>query len=92
MPPQRFSRYTNYQRDYHHLLLDALRTLLREALHYERVMGTRPAADEPITIQLRHLDAKAKDYDILDLQPFLDSALFRDDRFELHGDVITHPR
>jgi len=55
-------------------------------------MGTRPAADEPITIQLRHLDAKAKDYDILDLQPFLDSALFRDDRFELHGDVITHPR
>ena len=89
---KRFSQYTSYQRDYNHLLLDALRRLLRETLQYEQVMGVAPGPDEPIRISVRHLEEKAREYDILDLQPFYDSAQFADDNFELHADVITHPR
>jgi DNA replication licensing factor MCM2 len=91
---KRFSKYTNYQRDYHHLLLDALRTLLRETLHYETVMGVVAEPDAPIRLSVRHLEDKAREYDILDLQLFYDSQLFADDNFELHAEegVITHPR
>ena len=89
---KRFSQYTSYQRDYNHLLLDALRRLQRETLQYEHVMGVAPGPDEPIRISVRHLEDKAREYDILDLQPFYDSAQFADDNFELHTDVITHPR
>jgi len=55
-------------------------------------MGVAPGPDEPIRISVRHLEEKAREYDILDLQPFYDSAQFADDNFELHADVITHPR
>jgi DNA replication licensing factor MCM2 len=90
---KRFSRYTNYQRDYNHLLLDALRTLVRETLHYEQVMGTKPAAEEPIRMRVRHLEDKARELGILDLQPFYDSELFRDNHFTLVQDgFIAHPR
>ena len=89
---KRFSQYTSYQRDYNHLLLDALRRLMRETLQYEQVMGVAPGPDEPIRISVKHLEEKAREYDILDLQPFYDSAQFADDNFELHADVITHPR
>jgi DNA replication licensing factor MCM2 len=94
---KKFAKYTNYQRDYNHLLLDALRTLLRETLHYEQVMGTVVAPEAPIRLSCRHLEDKAREYDILDLQPFYDSPLFADDNFTLHADgggeaFITHPR
>ena len=91
---KRFSRYTNYQRDYNHLLLDALRTLLRETLHYEQVMGSRVAAEEPIRMRVRHLEDKARELGILDLQPFYDSELFRDNHFSMRAaeGCILHPR
>ncbi len=94
LPAQKFARYTNYQRDYNHLLLDALRTLLRETLHYEQVMSVRPVGDEPIRLRVRHLEEKAREYGILDLQPFYDSELFRDNHFTLAAadGVILHPR
>ena len=91
---KRFSRYTNYQRDYNHLLLDALRTLLRETLHYEQVMSVKPSAEEPIKLRVRHLEERAREYGILDLQPFYDSELFRDNHFTLSTaeGVVLHPR
>ena len=57
-------------------------------------MGVAPDADAPIRIACRHLEDKAREYDILDLQPFYDSALFADDNFELNAaeGVILHPR
>ena len=89
---KRFSQYVSYQRDYNHLLLDTLRQLLRETLQYEQVMGVAPGPEEPIRISTKHLEQKAREYDIFDLQPFYDSAQFGDDNFELQGDVILHPR
>jgi len=90
---KRFSRYTNYQRDFNHLLLDTLRTLLREALHYEGVMGVAPG-EAPVRLQAKHLEERAREFGILDLSPFFDSDLFRDNRFTLDpvAGVITHPR
>ena len=57
-------------------------------------MGVVHAPDAPIRITCAHLEEKAREYDILDLQPFYDSALFADDNFELNAaeGVILHPR
>jgi DNA replication licensing factor MCM2 len=90
---KRFSRYTNYQRDFNHLLLDTLRTLLRETLHYEAVMGVAQG-EAPVRLQAKHLEERAREFGILDLSLFYDSDLFRDNHFALlpvEG-VITHPR
>ena len=57
-------------------------------------MGVAAAPDAPIRIAVRHLEEKAREFDILDLQPFFDSPLFADDNFELRAQegVILHPR
>jgi DNA replication licensing factor MCM2 len=90
---KRFSRYTNYQRDFNHLLLDALRTLLRETLHYEGVMGVEPG-EAPVRLRCAHLEEKAREFGIFDLSLFYDSDLFREANFTLllTEGAITHPR
>lgn len=88
---KKFSKYTNYQRDFNHLLLDALRALLREKIAHDSVMekhfrggGSQgAAAPETVEVDLAQLEAKARDLGVLDLQPFLDSALFQANGFSV---------
>lgn len=90
---RKFSRYTNHARDFNALLLEQARALLREALHYESVMGVQPAPDAPISLRVRHLEEKAKEFGILDLRPFFESAQFADAGFVyVEPDTIQHER
>ena len=93
---KKFARYTNYQRDFNGLVLDALRTLLRETLHYESVMGTVVDAEQPVRLRCAHLEERAREFGVLDLTSFYDSALFRENRFCLSREegnaYVLYPR
>lgn len=100
---KKFSKYTNYQRDFNHLLLDALRALLRDQIAHDAAMQqmrgaasqhSGAGASEEVEVEVAQLEGKARDLGVLDLQPFLDSALFAANGFSVDAarGKISHPR
>ena len=82
---KKFARYTHFHRDYDALLLEILRGLLRETMHWESV-GARPSSQmdsvgQTTTVRCTLLEHKAKEYGITDLVPFYNSAAFRSSHF-----------
>jgi len=93
---KKFARYTHFHRDYDALLLEILRGLLREQMHWESV-GTRPSsqmesAGRQTAIKCSQLEHKAREYGFSDLTPFYNSAAFRGSNFahDATRDCIVH--
>jgi len=82
---KKFARYTHFHRDYDALLLEILRGLLRETMHWESV-GARPSSQmdsvgQTTAVRCTLLEHKAREYGITDLVPFYRSAAFRSSHF-----------
>lgn len=88
-----FKKYMIYKKDFNELLLHILRNLVKEAILYEECLGTSRSPLSHIDIQIDAFEAKAREYDILDLQPFFESSDFIDNNFELREaeNIIRHP-
>jgi len=82
---KKFARYTHFHRDYDALLLEILRGLLRETIHWESV-GARPSSQvesvgQTTTIKCSLLEHKAREYGMNDLLPFYNSVAFKSSHF-----------
>jgi DNA replication licensing factor MCM2 len=91
---KKFARYTHFHRDYDALLLEILRGLLREAMHWESVGAVRNSQMEgtTTTIKCSLLEHKAREYGITDLVPFYRSSAFQSSHFthDTARSVIVH--
>ncbi|KAK8939207.1 hypothetical protein KSP39_PZI011212 [Platanthera zijinensis] len=91
---KRFKKYITYKKDYNELLLHLLRTLVKNAMHFEELMsGGSIAGLTHIEVKLEELQSKAQEYEIYDLNPFFSSPDFRNKNFVLDEGrgVIRHP-
>ncbi|CAI5502696.1 unnamed protein product [Closterium sp. Naga37s-1] len=87
-----FSRYMSHRRDLHQLLLHLLRQQLREALRLRDLGWTQPSrrgggaageGEEVVEMRVDELEAKAREYGIVDLTSFFASRHFTDNHFTL---------
>ncbi|CAI7914754.1 unnamed protein product, partial [Closterium sp. NIES-53] len=102
-PFQSFSRYMSHRRDLHQLLLHLLRQQLREALRLRDLGWTQPSrrgggaaggeGEEVVEMRVDELEAKAREYGIVDLSSFFASRHFTDNHFTLDTlhRVVLHP-
>ena len=75
-----FARYLSFKRDNNELLVFLLRQLLQEQTAFLR--SRYGAADhEPASVAEKDLADRARQINILNLQPFFDSAVFRANNF-----------
>ncbi|KAG2557543.1 hypothetical protein PVAP13_8NG240000 [Panicum virgatum] len=88
-----FRKYMTYKKDYNELLLLLLRTLVKDALHFEEIVSGSTLHLTHIEIKVEDLKNKAQEYEIYDLKPFFSSAHFRDNSFILDESrgIIRHP-
>ncbi|CAI5489540.1 unnamed protein product [Closterium sp. Naga37s-1] len=97
-----FSRYMSHRRDLHQLLLHLLRQQLREALRLRDLGWTQPSrrgggaageGEEVVEMRVDELEAKAREYGIVDLSSFFASRHFTDNHFTLDTlhRVVLHP-
>ncbi|CAI5470447.1 unnamed protein product [Closterium sp. Yama58-4] len=97
-----FSRYMSHRRDLHQLLLHLLRQQLREALRLRDLGWTQPSrrgggaageGEEVVEMRVDELEAKAREYGIVDLSSFFASRHFTDNHFTLDTlhRVMLHP-
>ncbi|CAI5989166.1 unnamed protein product [Closterium sp. NIES-65] len=97
-----FSRYMSHRRDLHQLLLHLLRQQLREALRLRDLGWTQPSrrgggaageGEEVVEMRVDELEAKAREYGIVDLSSFFASRHFTDNHFTLDTlhRIVLHP-
>nr|CAB3504777.1 unnamed protein product [Digitaria exilis] len=88
-----FRKYMTYKKDYNELLLLLLRTLVKDALHFEEIVSGSTSRLTHVEIKVDDLKNKAQEYEIYDLKPFFSSAHFRDNSFVLDEGrgIIRHP-
>ncbi|GJN40222.1 hypothetical protein PR202_gb29406 [Eleusine coracana subsp. coracana] len=88
-----FRKYMTFKKDYNELLLLLLRTLVKEALHFEEIVSGSTSRLTHVEVKVEDLKNKAQEYEIYDLKPFFSSSHFRDNSFvldEARG-IIRHP-
>ncbi|KAM3410567.1 hypothetical protein ACQJBY_002657 [Aegilops geniculata] len=88
-----FRKYMTYKKDYNELLLLLLRTLVKEALHFEEIVSGSTARLTHVEVKVDDLKNKAQEYEIYDLRPFFSSSHFSDNSFVLDEGrgIIRHP-
>ncbi|CAD6257112.1 unnamed protein product [Miscanthus lutarioriparius] len=88
-----FRKYMTFKKDYNELLLLLLRTLVKDALHFEEIMSGSTSHLTHVEVKVEDLRNKAQEYEIYDLKPFFSSAHFRDNSFVLDEGrgIIRHP-
>lgn len=88
-----FRKYMTFKKDYNELLLLLLRTLVKDAVHFEEIMAGSASRLTHVEVKLEDLRNKAQEYEIYDLKPFFSSACFRDNGFVLDEGrgIIRHP-
>eukprot|EP00897_Mesotaenium_endlicherianum_P009211 jgi/Mesen1/8318/ME000457S07522 len=93
-----FKKFMTFKKDFNELLLHLLRQLVKDALTVDahinprsRERGGAPLA--AVEVRVDDLEAKAREYNIVDLQPFFTSAQFSGNNFTLDVPrrLITHP-
>lgn len=84
-----FRKYMTYKVDYNQMLLGILRELVKSVARYEEYVHRRTL--QSIEVKVEDLKAKAREYEIYDLQPFFSSSHFRNN-FALDADqgIIRH--
>ncbi|KAJ1256440.1 hypothetical protein BS78_K026400 [Paspalum vaginatum] len=88
-----FRKYMTYKKDYNELLLLLLRTLVKDALHFEEIVSGSISRLTHVEVKVEDLKNKAQEYEIYDLKPFFSSVHFRDNSFVLDEGrgIIRHP-
>ncbi|XP_024542558.1 DNA replication licensing factor MCM2 isoform X2 [Selaginella moellendorffii] len=88
-----FKKYMTYKRDFNELLLHLLRGLVKDALRFEELMTMPGPRLSVVHVKITDLEAKAREYNILDLQPFFNSRQFLGANFTLDvgAGVVKHP-
>ncbi|CAN6371904.1 unnamed protein product [Urochloa humidicola] len=88
-----FRKYMTYKKDYNELLLLLLRTLVKDALHFEEIVSGSTSRLTHVEVKVEDLKNKAQEYEIYDLKPFFSSSHFRDNSFILDEGrgIIRHP-
>ncbi|KAM3404195.1 hypothetical protein ACQJBY_007341 [Aegilops geniculata] len=88
-----FRKYMTYKKDYNELLLLLLRTLVKEALHFEEIVSGSTTRLTHVEVKVDDLKNKAQEYEIYDLRPFFSSSHFSDNSFVLDEGrgIIRHP-
>jgi DNA replication licensing factor MCM2 len=82
---RKFRRFMVAKADFNQLVMFKLQECMRDARRVEQVTGV--VEDETcLTVAVRRLDERCRELDILDLQPFFESAAFADARFSLSED------
>ncbi|CAK0754965.1 hypothetical protein CVIRNUC_002337 [Coccomyxa viridis] len=91
---RKFKRFVSYKRDFQELLLSALQGLVREQIRYEACSGASSAAEPIVSVPMKSLEERAREYNITDLQSLYNSPAFRDAGFSLdqQRQLITLPR
>ena len=79
---RKFAHYLNFQSDYHHLLLDILRELVREKHRYENALGALDD-NEFVRVSRKRLADRAHEFGISDISSFLESDTFNQHSFQL---------
>ncbi|EFJ31226.1 hypothetical protein SELMODRAFT_88262, partial [Selaginella moellendorffii] len=91
-----FKKYMTYKRDFNELLLHLLRGLVKDALRFDELMtmpGPRLSLLHLELLLMFHVSLQAREYNILDLQPFFNSRQFLGANFTLDvgAGVVKHP-
>ncbi|KAM0896189.1 hypothetical protein ACQ4PT_023342 [Festuca glaucescens] len=88
-----FRKYMTYKKDYNELLLLLLRTLVKDALHFEEIVLGSTTRLTHVEVEVDDLKNKAQEYEIYDLRPFFSSSHFSDNSFVLDEGrgIIRHP-
>ncbi|XP_024528679.1 DNA replication licensing factor MCM2 isoform X1 [Selaginella moellendorffii] len=88
-----FKKYMTYKRDFNELLLHLLRGLVKDALRFDELMTMPGPRLSVVHVKITDLEAKAREYNILDLQPFFNSRQFLGANFTLDvgAGVVKHP-
>ncbi|XP_044460633.1 DNA replication licensing factor MCM2 [Mangifera indica] len=89
-----FRKYMTFKKDYNRLLLELLRELVKNALHFEEIVSgfNSTSTLSHVDIKIAELQYKAQEREIYDLQPFFTSAEFSGAGFELDEErgIIRH--
>ncbi|KAJ0101307.1 hypothetical protein Patl1_05630 [Pistacia atlantica] len=89
-----FRKYMTFKKDYNRLLLELLRELVKNALHFEEIVsGYSSTSTLPhIDVKIAELQYKAQEREIYDLLPFFSSAEFSGAGFQLDEErgIIRH--
>ncbi|GBG79966.1 hypothetical protein CBR_g30228 [Chara braunii] len=75
-----FKKFMTYKKDFNELLLHILRQLVKEAMRYDELMS-RSRRVTSVEIKVDDLEAKAREYNIMDLHPFFASQQFTANNF-----------
>ncbi|KAK4836622.1 hypothetical protein QYF36_025501 [Acer negundo] len=78
-----FRKYMTFKKDYNRLLLELLRELVKNALHFEEIVSGSSSRLNHIDVKIVDLQNKAQEREIYDLQPFFNSGEFSGAGFEL---------
>eukprot|EP00958_Prasinococcus_capsulatus_P010670 scaffold1041_cov414-Prasinococcus_capsulatus_cf.AAC.9 len=76
-----FRRYLTAHKDFNELLLHALQELVKDAMMMESTLHGVDSMTE-LTVKIELLEAKARELQVFDVQPFLESDLFRANGFQ----------
>ncbi|GAB4841999.1 hypothetical protein Ancab_011958 [Ancistrocladus abbreviatus] len=87
-----FRKYMTFKKDYNELLMYLLNGLVKDALHFEKIVSGSTSGLTRIDVKIKELQHKAQGYDIYDLKPFLSSNQFSKANLELAEErgVIRH--
>mmetsp|Transcript_25307 Transcript_25307/g.42404 ORF Transcript_25307/g.42404 Transcript_25307/m.42404 type:complete len:904 (-) Transcript_25307:420-3131(-) len=86
---RKFKHYLSFQQDFNALALDLLRSLVRETMRYEEVMGRHWDLAKGVRLKTKNFQERCREYDIADLVPFYASPVFLDNGFSLTDDANT---
>ncbi|XP_054808214.1 DNA replication licensing factor MCM2 [Prosopis cineraria] len=87
-----FRKYMTFKKDYNELLLYLLRELVKNALHFEKIVTGSTSNLSHIEVRIDDLSNKAQEHEIYDLKPFFNSNHFTRANFVLDEErgVIRH--
>ncbi|KAK4261677.1 hypothetical protein QN277_004640 [Acacia crassicarpa] len=87
-----FRKYMTFKKDYNELLLYLLRELVKNALHFEKIVTGSTSNLTHIEVKVDDLSNKAQEHEIFDLKPFFNSTHFARANFVLDEErgVIRH--
>uniref|UniRef100_A0A7S0RHF6 DNA replication licensing factor MCM2 n=1 Tax=Pyramimonas obovata TaxID=1411642 RepID=A0A7S0RHF6_9CHLO len=91
---RKFKHYLSFQQDFNSLALDLLRSLVRETMRYEEVMGREVSLEAGVRLKTRNFVEKCREYDIADLSAFYGSNLFAGNGFTFadNANIIVYTR
>lgn len=87
-----FKKFITYKKDFNELLLHLLRGLIQDAIRFEELTSRSNVHLTEVVVKVIDLEAKAREYGIIDLQPFFNSSPFSSANFTLDQEqgVIKH--